>query len=123
MRGKFALSEWALERRLIGPWSERVDHLKATVSFARQLAWLIDAKRDEAERLASVGRAFVGAPVEPTSVRAQEIQRAAEAELEHLVADDWEWREDAAARGRQLLSEEEQLWGAAPPALVRDSVG
>jgi hypothetical protein len=126
MRGKFALSEWPLERRLIGPWSERVDHLTATVNLARQLVWLREAKPVEASRLALLLSASAGAttPMAPTAeIDPSEIERSALAELEALEPADKEWREDAAARARRQLDEEQQLWGAAPPALVRESAG
>jgi len=33
VRGLLTLSDWPLERRLIGPWSERADHLAATAQL------------------------------------------------------------------------------------------
>ena len=123
MRGKFALSEWPLERRLIGPWSERVDHLTATVNLARQLAWLREAKPVEANRLALLVSASAGSITPMAQLDPTEIERAALAELEVLEPEDKKWREDAATRARRQLDEEQQLWGAAPPALVRESSG
>lgn len=123
MRGKFALSEWSLERRLIGPWSERVDHLTATVNLARQVAWMREAKPVEAERLERLVSAYAGAVPNREHLDPSKIERAALAELDALEPEDKEWRQEAAARAQRQLSEEQQLWGAAPPALVSESVG
>lgn len=122
-RGRFALSEWPVEQRLIGPHSLRVDHLKVTLNMADRFAWL--GERD-VERAAAMGelleryaRSLVGVSdngkLDPTRIRA-----AVESELEILRPDDDAWREQAAVRvGR--LSSEQQLWGAEPPRLVEGS--
>src|SRR5438270_744254 len=64
-RGRFTLSEWPTEQRLIGPQSLRVDHLKVTINIAGQLAWLTerDVERGQAmaDLLANYARSIPGA--------------------------------------------------------------
>lgn len=114
IRGLLALSDWPMERRLVGPWSERTDHLVATAQLARQLAWLNERDRDVAERLAPVvagmARSIPGA-LDGREVDTARVEAAAEAERAELAARDEPWREEAAARARQQLSQEQQLWG------------
>lgn len=114
IRGLLALSDWPMERRLVGPWSERTDHLAATAQLARQLAWLNERDRGVAERLAPVvagmARSIPGA-LEGQKVDTARVEAAAEAERAELAARDEPWREEAAARARQQLSQEQQLWG------------
>ena len=50
VRGKLALSSWPLAQRLIGPWSERVDHLRATLNLASQYEWLAGQDPERAAR-------------------------------------------------------------------------
>lgn len=123
-RGKFALSDWPLPRRVIGPWSERVDHLTATVNLAEQLKWLSKARPTEAERVADVlalyAASIPGALNGSGSSDPAVVQKAARAELDALAPEDVRWREEAAARAREILDDEAQLWGAQPPRLVRD---
>jgi hypothetical protein len=113
IRGLLALSDWPMARRLVGPWSERTDHLVATAQLARQLAWLNERDRDVAERLALVvagmARSIPGA-LDGREVDTARVEAAAEAERAELA--DEPWREEAAARARQQLSQEQQLWGA-----------
>lgn len=109
------MSDWPLERRLIGPWSERTDHLAATAQLARQLAWLKERDPQVAERLASVvasmARSIPGA-MEGREVDTARVVAAAETEREELAARDDPWRLEAAARARHVLGAIEQLWGS-----------
>jgi hypothetical protein len=118
-RGRFTLSEWPIEQRLIGPHSLRVDHLKVTINISAQIAWMIhrDAERAEAlsELLANYARSIPGAIDDAIDV--ERIAAAAQAELEVLRADDDRWRAQTAQRVARLPAEQ-QLWGAAPPHLV-----
>lgn len=115
VRGLLTLSDWPLERRLLGPWSERADHLAATAQLARQLAWLSDRDPGVAERLASVvagmARSIPGA-LDGQDVDTARVESAAEAELAPLAVRDEPWRKEAAVRARAQLTEEQQLWGA-----------
>lgn len=115
IRGVLALSDWPIERRLMGPWSERADHLAATAQLARQLAWLDSRDRDVATRLAPVvarmARSIPGA-IEGGTVDTARVIDAAQAELAEVAALDDPWRSEAGIRARQQLSLEQQLWGA-----------
>ena len=115
VRGLLTLSDWPLERRLLGPWSERADHLAATAQLARQLAWLSDRDPGVAERLAAVvaGMAHsIPGALDGRDVDTARVESAAEAELAPLAARDEPWRKEAAARARGQLTGEQQLWGA-----------
>lgn len=115
IRGLLALSDWPLERRLIGPWSERADHLAATAQLARQLAWLNERDPQVAERLAAVvagmARSIPGA-IDGRVVDTARVVAAAEAERAELGVRDDPWRTEAAARARHVLGADEQLWGS-----------
>jgi hypothetical protein len=123
MRGLLTLSDWPLERRLVGPWSERADHLAATIQLARQLAWLNTRDSAAAERLAPVvagmARSIPGA-LEGGEVDTARVETAAEAERAALAARDEPWRHEAAARARTQLTEEQQLWGASIGVVAQD---
>jgi hypothetical protein len=115
VRGLLTLSEWPLERRLLGPWSERADHLAATAQLARQLAWLSERDTAVAERLAPVVAdmaASIPGALEGTGLDTARVEGAAQAELVPLADRDEPWRRDAAARARSQLPREQQLWGA-----------
>jgi hypothetical protein len=120
IRGKVALSEWSLERRLVGPWSERVDHLKATLNVASHYAWVVGHERAHAssfgELLWSYAVTIPGA-IEGEQLDDERVRRAARAELEVLEPEDAAWRTKAAVRAK-LLGDKEQLWGAEPPSVV-----
>jgi hypothetical protein len=122
VRGKIALSEWPLERRLIGPWSERADHLAATIQLARQLSWLSRVEPSAAERLRSLVATYAvtvqGAVSDSEALDPKKVEDAAQAELDVIGGRDVEWREEAAQRARGFLNDEQLLWGAPPPRLV-----
>jgi hypothetical protein len=114
VRGFLTLSDWPLERRLLGPWSERADHLAATAQLARQLAWLSERDPAVAERLASVvaGMAHsIPGALDGRHVDTARVESAAAAELAPLAVRDEPWRREAAARARAQLADEQQLWG------------
>lgn len=121
IRGLLALSDWPLERRLVGPWSERVDHLAATAHLAKQLAWLNDRDPAVAQRLAPViagmAQSIPGA-IEGQAVDTARVELAADAERQALAERDEPWRQEAAARARHQLSPEQQLWGTTVEVLA-----
>ena len=122
VRGLLTLSDWPLERRLLGPWSERADHLAATAQLARQLAWLSGRDPGVAERLAAVvaGMAHsIPGALDGQDVDTARVESAAEAELAPLAVRDEPWRKEAAARARAQLTEEQQLWGASIGLVAR----
>jgi hypothetical protein len=114
VRGLLTLSDWPLERRLLGPWSERADHLAATAQLARQLAWLSERDAAVAERLAPVVAemaASIPGALDGAGVDTARVASAAEAELGPLKERDEPWRQEAAARARGQLPADQQLWG------------
>jgi hypothetical protein len=115
VRGLLTLSDWPLERRLLGPWSERADHLAATAQLARQLAWLSERDTAVAERLAPVVAsmaASIPGAIDGSGLDTARVESAAAAEGRPLADRDEPWRRDAAARGRNQLPREQQLWGS-----------
>jgi len=124
-RGKVALSNWAIARRLIGPWSDRVDHLVATKNLARQLEWLKNADPVVAEAVSRLVAAYAstvpGAVSSDEKVDAKLIQRAIDAELRAIMPQDEEWRAEAAEHAAKALNHEQQLWGLRAPTLVVES--
>jgi len=115
VRGLLTLSDWPLERRILGPWSERADHLAATAQLARQLAWLSERDPAVAERLAPVVAGMaqsVPGALDGRDVDTARVESAAESELAPLTERDEPWRREASARARAQLTEEQQLWGA-----------
>ena len=123
VRGLLTLSDWPLERRVVGPWSERADHLAATAQLARQLAWLSERDSAVAERLAPVvagmAQSIPGA-LEGREVDTARVESAAEAERSALAERDEPWRREAAARARAQLTEEQQLWGTSIGVVAQD---
>ncbi len=114
VRGLLTLSDWPLERRLLGPWSERADHLAATAQLARQLAWLSGRDAAVAERLAPVVAgmaASIPGALDGPGLDTARVAEAAEAELGPLAARDEPSRREAAARARGQLPADQQLWG------------
>ena len=114
VRGLLTLSDWPLERRLLGPWSERADHLAATAQLARQLAWLSGRDTAVAERLAPVVAdmaASIPGAIDGAGLDTARVAEAAEAERRPLADRDEPWRRDAASRARNQLPLEQQLWG------------
>lgn len=115
IRGLLALSDWPIERRLIGPWSERADHLAATIQLAKQLAWISGRDPDVARRLGSIvagiSRSIPGA-LDGNEVEPARVEAAARDELREVAEHDGPWRAEAATRARRQLGPEEQLWGS-----------
>ncbi len=115
IRGLLALSDWPIERRLIGPWSERADHLAATIQLAKQLAWISDRDAEVARRLASIVAGMcrsIPGGLDGNEVEPVRVEAAAEDELREVTEHDGPWRAEAASRARRQLSAEEQLWGS-----------
>ena len=121
VRAKLALSDWPLERRLIGPWSERADHLNATIQIAKQMAWLERVEPSAADRLhlllvtyaATIPGGTQGGTIVP-----QKVEQAAGAELAEIGQLDVQWRAEAAERARGLLNEEQVIWGGSLPVVI-----
>jgi hypothetical protein len=122
VRAKLALSEWPLERRLIGPWSERADHLTATIHIAKQTLWLSRVEPSAAQRLQTLLSAYAanvsGAGREMAPPDPSKVERAARAELDVIGPSDTKWRVEAAGRAREFLDEQQLIWGASLPTVV-----
>lgn len=122
LRGKLALSNWPLATRLIGPWSDRVDHLRATVKLAEQALWLRGMKPEESRRIEVLiiryAMTVPNALTHQGDVDLERVITAARAELDHLEPFDTKWREEAAAVATTQVSGEEQLWGTTLPHVV-----
>jgi hypothetical protein len=123
LRAKVGLSSWPLEARLIGPWSERVDHLRATVNIARQARWLSESSPSQAGSLLSLLGRYAMTLAAATAADPASVEEAASVELAALEEPDRTWRADAAARARAILDERAQMWGAAPPRVVGGMTG
>jgi hypothetical protein len=123
LRGKVGLSAWALEDRLIGPWSERVDHLRATVNVSRQARWLLDAQPEQAQPLIDLLSRYAATVAAANPSDPASVEDAATAELASMQDADREWRTDAGERARAVLDERGQLWGAELPAIIGRSAG
>jgi hypothetical protein len=125
MRGKIALSSWQLERRLIGPWSERADHLRATIQLVRQLRWLSRVDPAAPKRLDDLAARYAatvyGSEADAQELDPERVEQAAQAELGVIGGKDDEWRAEAAKRAQGLLSGEQLLWGAPPTHVVHGS--
>jgi hypothetical protein len=126
VRGKLSLAAWPLERRIVGPWSERADHLRATIQLASQLAWLSGVEPESAERLrklvASYASSIPGSVIEGELLDSARVEEAAQAELNIIREQDARWRAEAAERARRLLGEEQLLWGASLPRVVHGGI-
>lgn len=122
VRAKLALSDWPLERRLIGPWSERADHLTATIHIAKQTLWLSRVEPSAAQRLQTLLSAYAanvsGAGREMGPPDPSKVERTARAELEVIGPSDAKWRVEAAGRAREFLDEQQLIWGASLPTVV-----
>jgi hypothetical protein len=120
LRGVLTLSDWDLWRRLLGPRSPRVDHLRATIAVAEHLAWLkengADARTAQGMQrlLDELARTLPGVGDNEWTIGASRARELAEAELSLLEQADRELRISAAARAMQQLDERELVWGAEP---------
>jgi hypothetical protein len=123
VRGKIALSIWPLADRLIGPWSERADHLRATVNVARQAGWLMDAHPEQAEPLLSLLARYAQTIAGAAGMEPPRVEAAAAAELAVMGEPDTEWRAEAAQRAQAVLDERGLVWGATPPRVLAGRAG
>lgn len=128
-RGRFALSHWPLLRRIIGPLSPRVDHLRACRNLIKQAdrLHLLDAQAAERLHVLIVGyaRSIPGALEQAWStgpeVDTERVLLAAINELDLIGDEDDSWRCQQAERAERQLDDEQQLWGADAPQVLRSS--
>ena len=123
LRAKVALSAWPLEARLIGPWSERVHHLRASVNVARQARWLSESSPSQGGPLLLLLGRYAMTLAATANADPDSVEEAAVAELTAIEGPDKAWRREAAERARAILDERAQLWGASPPKVIGGAVG
>ncbi len=111
VRGLLAISTWALDRRIVGPLSPRVDFLIAAVSIAEHIDRLPGIDRDAARLLWLFAENIPGAADGIGSAKPDTVIRAARAELLTHQPVDRSHREGAAARARKL-GDADQLFGS-----------
>jgi len=114
-RGLLAVSTWAMDRRVVGPLSPRVDFLSAAIRIAERIQELnndnsganADSRRLLWRFAANIPRAASGiATMDP-----REIISAAKAELSIHEQADSDQRAASANRARVQLDDAEQLFG------------
>jgi hypothetical protein len=114
LRGLVASSAWEPRRRIVGPMSPRVDHLRATARVAENVAWAREHSPDLAVRyeqlLWRLARSVPSADGDDGFDPAR-VEVAAKAELALLEEEDRAEREAAAQRLSKLPAEQ-QLFGA-----------
>ncbi len=113
-RGLLAISNWPMDRRIIGPLSPRVDYLTAAIRIAERFRDQ-DISGTSADSRRLLWRFAANIPRAARSISTMdpdEIVIAARAELAvHELADS-EQRTAAALRARDQLDDAEQLFGA-----------
>jgi hypothetical protein len=126
-RGRFALSHWPLSQRIVGPLSPRVDHLRACRNLVEQSDRLRALDPDAAKRLRGLivgyARSVPGALEQAWSTDAEidtdRVLSAVGDELELIGDEDQRSRRQQAERAEGQLDEEQQLWGADAPQILK----
>lgn len=109
----FTSSAWAIERRLVGARSARVNHLHTTLAFLDRLERLRTAKADVGAMqnlVARYARGVPGAMAAGVEIDAAHVRTVVQAELDAIEPEDLNERREAAARlaKRRDL---DRLWG------------
>jgi hypothetical protein len=120
-----ASSAWEPERRLIGPRTLRVNHVKTVLALLRRLAALNQAGASEnSERLSELlqryARSVPGALINGGDINPGQIRQAADAELVAIESLDFADRKNAAVELMKLPAYT-QLWGL--PAVIEGQAG
>lgn len=124
LRGLVTLSDWDLPRRIVGPRSARVDHLRATRAVARHYLWIRDTAAESrsaeglGQLLADMARTLPGGGDRWETPDPERVIQASDSELALLEEDDSNVRSAAGDRARGQLADDQILWGAAPLAVV-----
>jgi hypothetical protein len=111
-RGLLAISTWALDRRVIGPLSPRVDYLTAAIRIGERITGLPEIAGESRRLLWRFAANIPHAAGNFTTMNPDEIVEAARAELAIHEATDSAHRQAAARRARDQLEDVEQLFGA-----------
>jgi hypothetical protein len=112
VRGLVAVAAWALERRLVGPLSRRVDRLTAAHRCAEHAARLPGASPLVAALLRAFAAEIPGGPEAYDVMRPASVAEAAQASLAGCAAADAAHRAEGARRARATLSDADLLFGA-----------
>jgi hypothetical protein len=111
-RGLLAVSTWALDRRIIGPLSPRVDYLTAAIRIGERITGLSEITGETRRLLWRFAANIPHAAGSFSTMNPSEIVNAAQAELAVHEAMDSAHRQAAARRARDQLEDVEQLFGA-----------
>jgi len=103
------LVEWPLARRIIGPWSERADHLRATLVLAERLINQPDRALEGLVK--KMARTIPEADIDHSRIDPRRVFKAAETALDQIATQDDISRAQAARQGAQQLSAIETRWG------------
>ncbi len=110
----FTSSAWPIERRIVGPRSARVDHLRATLAFLDRYERLHAAGATEAgpmELLAvRFARGVPGATSAGVKIDVKRVRDATLTELEAIEKEDVAERQAAAVRLNKFR-EQDKIWG------------
>ncbi len=117
-----ASSVWEPERRLIGPRTLRVNHLKTVLALLRRLAALSQTGASDrlSELLQRYARSVPGAVSNGGDISPEQIRQAADAELAAIEPLDYADRKNAAVE-LQKLPAYTQLWGL--PVVMEGQAG
>jgi hypothetical protein len=111
-RGLLAISTWPMDRRIIGPLSPRVDYLTAAIRIGERIRDLSGASAESRRLLWRFAANIPHAASSFSTMNADEIVSAAQAELAVHKRADSAQRTAAARRARTQLDDAEQLFGA-----------
>jgi hypothetical protein len=107
-------SAWALERRLIGARSFRVNHLRTTLAFVERFERMQTANVSQVAAIESLllryARGIPGALTTGKATDPQKIRKIIAAELQALEADDLAERQHAATR-LSRSADQHKIWG------------
>jgi hypothetical protein len=124
-RGRFALSNWPLWQRIVGPLSPRADHLRVCESLCDRIENL-GPQHPSSRRLRpllveyarTIPNALENAWESAESVSVTRVRAAAAAELNLIGVEDENWRKKEAERASRSLDEAQQIWGGSAPQVL-----
>lgn len=127
--GQLALSFWPLAKRINGPLSARVNHLRACLSLASLLESIEPSSQPQGLRslLAQYTRSVPGAHRDvwagPEQLELERVLDAVQRELAPIAEEEQAFRTREAERAARCLNEEQLLWGGDVPQTVSGSSG
>jgi hypothetical protein len=111
-RGLLAVSNWPMDRRVVGPLSPRVDFLTAAIRVAEHVGRVSDPRPAAVRLLWRFAANIPGSADGFNAMKPATVVRAAQAELEIHQDADRSHREAAAQRARTQLDAASQLFGS-----------